>query len=397
MRPKILFLASEDRFFWGHPLPVARAALREGYEIVVATAVHSYSQQILDEGFRLIPLKFVRGGHSPANELSVIRRLRRIYAEEKPDIVHHLSLKPVLYGSIASIGRKNLKVINAVTGLGYLVASPSLKAKMLRAVIWNSLRYLLYGIDQRLIVENDEDAEMVIERIHVPRARVFVTRGAGVDVNRFCAAPWNEQLPVVLLASRMLWIKGVEEFVQAAKSLRSRGIGARFVLCGDTDPKNPSCVSTRQLLNWQTSGIVEWWGHRPDMQQVFREAAIVCLPSHGGEGIPKVLMEAAASGRPIITTNVPGCRDIVRHGLNGLVVRPKNVSELADAIGQLVNDAGRCREMGCAGRELAVAEFSAESVVQETLLLYRELLAAPVPSELVKSPAIANRSVPPVT
>jgi glycosyltransferase involved in cell wall biosynthesis len=174
----------------------------------------------------------------------------------------------------------------------------------------------------------------------------------------------------------MLWIKGISDFVEAAKLLRARGMNARFVLAGDTDPGSPGAIPRENLQEWHNTGPVEWWGHQQSMSRMVQQAAIVCLPSHGGEGVPKVLIEAAASERAIVATDVPGCRDIVRHGTNGLLVPSKNPAALADAIAQLLNDAPLRAQMGRRGREIAVNEFSEEKVIQETLALYRQLLSA---------------------
>ncbi len=379
-RPRLLFVFADDRFFWSHRLPVARAALRSGYEVVVATGVYSFAQQIQDEGFRLIPLKLIRKSGSPLNELRAIRQLRRIYGLERPDIVHHVAIKPVLYGSIASIGLNGMCAVNALTGLGYLVASSSRKAALLRSLVWKAFRALLNRSNERVLVENQDDRQLLVTHIGISPEKVVVTRGSGVDIEVFQPAPEPAGIPVVALAARMLWIKGVGEFVAAARLLQVKGLGARFVLAGDADPNNPSSVPRQQLLDWQNSGAVEWWGHQQDMPRLFRQTNLVCLPSHGGEGVPKVLMEAAASGRAIVTTDVPGCREIVRQGVNGLVVAPGDPVSLAAAIELLVNGDTIRQQMAVRSRELAVSEFSEEAVIGQTLALYSELLNRRTPS-----------------
>lgn len=373
-RLKLLFLVTEDWFFWSHRLAVARAAQQNGYEVIVATRVHSRAEQIREEGFRLIPLRLSRESYSPLNELRAIHQVRQIYASEKPDIVYHVALKPILYGSLGVLGRNHIRAINALTGLGYLAASSTRKARFLRLLIWNFFRIFLNKPHQRVLVENPDDKQLLIEKLNVPPERIALIRGSGVDLARFQPSAEPSGTPVVLLASRMLWIKGIREFVEAAKMLRSKGIRARFVLAGDTDLSSPTCVPRKQLLEWQSSEAVEWWGYQPDMPRIFEQANLVCLPSHGGEGVPTVLMEAAASGRPIVTTDVPGCRDIVRQGINGTLVPPRNVAALAKAIEDLIKDPGMRLQMASRGREIAANEFSEEVVVHETLALYRELL-----------------------
>lgn len=379
-RPKLLFIFSDDRFFWSHRLPVARAALRNGYEVIIATGVYSYAQQIREEGFRLIPLELIRKNRSPWKEWKAIRQLRRIYRTEQPDLAHQVAIKAVLYGSIASLGLPAVPTINALTGLGYLVASPSRKAAFLRFLIWRAFRFLLNRPNKRVLVENRDDRDLLVAKLKISPERVVVTRGSGVDIDLFQPAPEPAGTPVVTLASRMLWIKGVKEFVEAAKLLQAKSVAARFVLAGDTDLNNPSCVPRQQLLEWHNSGIVEWWGHQQDMPQVFKQSNLVCLPSRGGEGVPKVLMEGAACGRAIVTTDVPGCREIVRQGVNGLMVPPGDAVALAGAIEDLLNDFATRRQMAIRCREIAVDEFSEAAVVRQTLALYSELLSARSPS-----------------
>ena len=375
-RPKILFVVAEDWYFWSHRRPIAAAALQNGYDVFVATRVGECGEKIIEAGFRLIPLRLNRSSYSLFHELRTISELRRIYRREKPDIVHHIALKPILYGSMAALGNRRMQVINAFAGLGYLVSSPSFKAQALKRVLWKMFRFLLNRPNSFLLLQNREDRDLLVAEIGVPPEKTTIIRGSGVDVNEFQATAEVPGIPIVLLSSRMLWIKGISDFVEAAKLLRARGMNARFVLAGDTDPGSPGAIPREKLQEWQNAGPVEWWGHQQSMSRMLQQSAIVCLPSHGGEGVPKALIEAAASERAIVATDVPGCRDIVRHGTNGLLVPPKNPAALADAIAQLLNDAPLRAEMGRRGREIAVNEFSEEKVIQQTLALYRQLLSA---------------------
>lgn len=371
-RKKIIFLIAEDWYFWSHRLPLARAALRNGYEVIIATRVAKHGQKILGEGFRLIPLHLSRESYSPLKELRAIIELRRLYGKERPDVVHQVALKPVLYGSIAALGRQNIRVINALAGLGYLVASKSLKARLLRVPVWSAFRFLLKRSGSTVIFQNDEDRNAITTKLNIALENTALIRGAGVDLERFCPSPEPAGMPVVVLPSRMLWNKGVKDFVDAARLLTDQGVKARFVLVGDTDSASPSGMPREQLAAWRDEGVVEWWGRQEDMASVYQECAVVCLPSHGGEGVPKSLLEAAACGRAIVTTDVPGCRDIVRNKVNGLLVPLKSVAELANAIRQLLEDRVLRYQMGMAGREIASREFSEQAVVQNTLLLYKD-------------------------
>lgn len=360
--------------------------MQAGYEVVVATRVVNHGQRIQDQGFRLIPLSLVRQSYSLLRELRTIRQLRKVYKTESPVIAHHVGLKPILYGSVAALGRKDLRIINAFAGLGYLGASTSLKARLLRLGIWTALRFLLNRPNCHVLLQNRDDSQLITSQLKVAPGNVVVIRGSGVDVSLFRPSPEPTGVPIVLFASRMLWIKGIREFIEAATLLRAKSARARFVLAGDTDVGNPSSVPRSQLLAWQSAGTVEWWGHQEDMAQVYKQATLVCLPSHGGEGVPKALIEAAASGRAIVTTDVPGCHDIVRQRLNGILVEPKNAVATAQALEELLQDAVKRKQMAACGREIVVNEFSQEAVIHQTLDLYRELLLSGVPGpELIEA------------
>jgi glycosyltransferase involved in cell wall biosynthesis len=374
-RPKILFVVAEDWYFWSHRRPIAAAALQSGYDVFVATRVGDCGEKIVGAGFRLIPLRLNRSSYSLFNELRTVSALRSIYRQEKPDIVHHIALKPILYGSMAALGNRRMQVINAFAGLGYLVSSPSFKAKMLKRVLWKMFRFLLNRPNSFLLLQNQEDRDLLVAEIGATLEKTTIIRGSGVDANEFQATAEAPGVPIVLLSSRMLWIKGISDFVEAAKLLRARGINARFVLAGDTDPGSPGAIPREKLQEWQNAGPVEWWGHQQSMARMLQQVAVVCLPSHGGEGMPKALIEAAASERAIVASDVPGCRDIVRHGTTGILVPPKNPAALADAIARLLNNPGLRAEMGRRGREIVVNEFSEEKVIQQTLALYRQLLS----------------------
>jgi len=385
-RPKILFVVAEDWYFWSHRRPIAAAALQNGYDVFVATRVGDCGEKIIEAGFRLIPLRLNRSSYSLFHEFRTIAELRSIYREVKPDIVHHIALKPILYGSMAALGDRRMQVINAFAGLGYLVSSPSFKARALKQVLWKMFHFLLNRPNSFLLLQNREDRDLLVTEIGVPPEKTTIIPGSGVDVNEFQATAEVLGIPIVLLSSRMLWIKGISEFVEAAKLLRARGVNARFVLAGDTDPGSPGAIPREKLQEWQNAGPVEWWGHQQSMSRLLQQATLVSLPSHGGEGVPKALIEAAASERAIVATDVPGCRDIVRHGTNGLLVPPKNPAALADAMATLLNDAALRAEMGRLGREIAVNEFSEEKVIQQTLALYHQLLSGGTVPTNVESP-----------
>ena len=342
--------------------------------MALVTHVNRHGEAIRRSGIRLIPFDLSRRGVNLISESAMLARLVALYRTEKPDLVHHVAMKPVLYGSLAARLTGVPHVVNALAGLGYVFTSGQLKARILRPVIGGAFRMILGGRGSRLILQNQDDQALFIRKRFIQTERIALIKGSGVDTTVFSPTPEPPGTPVVMLASRMLWDKGVKEFVDAARLLKTRGVEARFILVGDTDRHNPCAIPQEQLKAWHTEGAVEWWGYRKDMSAVFAESHIVCLPSFYGEGVPKVLIEAAACGRPIVTTDAPGCREIVKDGVNGLLVPVRTVAELAHAVQRLVEHPGVRRTMGMKGRELVVNEFSEQRVVADTMAVYASLL-----------------------
>lgn len=371
-RKKLLFLVTEDWYFFSHRLPPARAAQAAGYDIVVATRVDRHGACIVAEGFRLVPINLRRRSRNPFREIAAIAQIVAIYLRERPDVVHHVALKPVLYGSFAALIVRRPAIVNALAGMGFLFTSSSRAAVLMRAVVSRFFRILLNAGRNVLILQNPDDEALLVESGVVETARVRLIRGSGVDIERFAPTPEPKGTPVVMLPSRMLWDKGVGEFVAAAGMLRARGLDARFVLVGNGDVDSPASIPEDQLKAWHASGVVECWGHCPDMPRVLAQANIVCLPSYR-EGLPKVLLEAAACARALVATDAPGCREIVRDGENGLLVPLRDAAGLANAIGLLLADTGRRQAMGHKGRKMVEMEFSEAKVAEETLTVYREL------------------------
>jgi glycosyltransferase involved in cell wall biosynthesis len=371
-RKKLLFLVTEDWYFCSHRLPPARAALAAGYDVVVATRVERRGEEITSEGFKLIPLGLRRRSRNPIQELAAVIEIIKLYWRERPDIVHHVALKPVLYGSFAALLLCRPAVVNAMAGMGFLFTSSRRSAGVLRAIVSRIFRVLLNAGSNVLILQNPDDATMLVAGGLVEPSRVRLIRGSGVDTERFHPAPEPEGTLVVMLASRMLWDKGVGEFVAAAKELRDQGVIARFVLVGDGDADNPASIPEAQLKAWHDGGVVECWGRCYDMPAAFAQAHIVCLPSYR-EGLPKVLLEAAACGKPLVATDAPGCREIVRHNENGLLVPLRDATALAQAIERLLVDPALRLGMGEKGRKMVEAEFSEEHVARQTLAVYQEM------------------------
>lgn len=372
-RLKILYFITEDWYFCSHRLPLAIAAKDAGYDVAVVTNVNKHGAAIRQTGVRVIPFNLSRRGMNLLSEFITIARLIVIYRKEKPDIVHHVAMKPVLYGSLAARLSGVSGVVNALAGLGYVFTSDKLKAHILRSVIGRVFRELLNRRTSRLILQNKDDRALFIRKRFIDEERIRLIRGSGVDTNVFSPSPEPSGIPVVMLASRMLWDKGVKEFVEAARQLKSHGVKAHFVLVGDADQHNPSSIPKEQLTFWHKEGVVEWWGWRDDMPSVLAQAHVICLPSYR-EGLPKVLLDAASCGRPIVATDTPGCREIVHDRENGLLVPARSTVELAKAIQLLINNPELRQKMGSRGREIVVSEFSIEKVIAETIKIYEELL-----------------------
>lgn len=372
-QPKLLFLVTEDWYFCSHRLPLALAALEAGYDVGVITQVTNHGDMIRNAGLVLHPIPFARSGRRPLQDLRTLLAILRIYRRERPDLVHHVSLKPILYGSLAAAICRVPRVVNAYTGLGFVFTSRRPMARLVRAAMKWMLWPWLCAARCWAIVQNPDDGALLRKAGLIRDDRISLIRGSGVDTDQFRPIPQAGGVPLVVFAARLLWDKGVNEFVAAARQLRKEGVAARFVLVGERDPENPMAVPQATIERWQGEGVVECWGWRTDMAEVFRQAAIVCLPSYR-EGLPKVLIEAAAFGRAIVATDVPGCREIVRHGENGLLVPVRDPAALANALRQLLGDAPLQRRMGERGRAIVEAEFSVDKVIAATLDLYEQLL-----------------------
>lgn len=378
---KLLFLVTEDWFFCSHFLTRAVAAREAGYEVLVVARERQHGETIRRAGLRLVPLEFSRRSMNPWRELRLLWAIWRIYLHERPDVVHQIAVKPILYGSLAARLAGVRAIVNAPVGMGYVFSSDDRRARLLRPFLRLAYRFLMNPPGSRVVFENRDDLSSFVEQGTVEPGAAVLIRGAGVDVARFSPLAGQRDaghVPVVMLVARMLRDKGVAEFVAAAHRLHEAGVVARFVLVGDPDAENPASIEEARLREWHGQAGVEWWGRREDMPAVFAEADVVCLPSYR-EGLPKVLLEAAACGRALVATDVPGCREIVIDGKNGLRVPPRDAVALAAAIHRLLADEALRKAFGRCGREMVEANFSDETVVRQTLAVYGDLLSPKIP------------------
>lgn len=374
-RPKLLFFVSVDWFFCSHFLSRAVAARNAGFDVLVLTHVAEHRHVIEAAGLRLIPLEIDRRTLNPVAGLITLFRILRVFRTERPEILHHVALKPILLGSLAAHFCRSSKVLNAVVGGGYLFTSKKIAIRYLRPLFKAALRLLVNANGAKVVFENPDDLNTFVIEGYVRRQDAVLIRGAGVDPRHYRHVSSVTAVPIVLLAARLLWDKGIGEFVEAARILRKEGVKARFVVVGGVDPGNRASIDKDTLGVWRNEGVVELWGFRTDMPEVLAQASIACLPSYR-EGLPKVLLEAMATGLPCVTTDVPGCREAVRHGDNGLLVPARDPRALAQALDKLIQDSSMRERMGARGRERVEKEFSSDLVIRETLALYQKMLAS---------------------
>ncbi|AKQ33741.1 Alpha-D-QuiNAc alpha-1,3-galactosyltransferase [Candidatus Coxiella mudrowiae] len=370
LKKKLLIVVSSAKFFISHRLSLAQAAKAAGYDVHVATP--DYNEQISEVGLVHHTIILDRGSLNPAKDVGAFFSLLRLYQKLKPDIVHHVTVKPILYGGIAARLARIPVEVNAFTGLGFIFIAQSRFMRLIHKMMQKGYQLAFGHRNMRVIFQNKNDQEYFIQANILKENKTILIPGSGVCMKTFYPIDEPAGLVRVVFASRLLWDKGVGEFVDAARLLKKRKVNAQFVLVGAIDAANPTAISDVQLEQWEKEGLIEWWGERTDMPQIMREAHIICLPSYR-EGLSRVLIEASASGRAIVTTDVPGCRDLVHDGENGLLVPMKDSEELALAIETLIQNPSLRKQMGFKGRAMVEKEHELKRIIQHTLNLYEEL------------------------
>lgn len=382
---KIILFANTDWYLYNFRLPLARALEAQGHKVLLISPFGEYCGRIAAAGFQWMPIAMDRRSINPFYEILALIRLALLYRHERPDIVHHFTVKCVIYGAVAAAITRIPARINAVAGLGYVFSNNSIKARMLRPLVRGLMRWSLNNARSRLILQNPDDVKAFTQAAIVDSSRVHLIRSSGVDTLKF--QPKGEiyisaQPTKVLLAARLLWDKGIDEYVQAARKLHSAGLPIRFLLAGAPDHGNPASVRQDEIDTWVKEGVIEALGHVDDMRGQLAKTDIMVLPSYYGEGVPRSLIEAAACGLPIVTTDSPGCREVVTDGVNGFLIPTRNSDALARAIERLHENPILRRELGENGRQIILTDFDERIVIAKTLAVYEEHLSGLKQSEV---------------
>jgi len=388
---KVLLFANTDWYLYNFRLSLAEALRSNGAEVVLVSPGGKYSERFRRAGFRWISFPLVRRRLNPLAEFITVLRLVRLYRRERPEIVHHFTIKCVVYGSIAARFAGIKGVVNALTGLGHVFTDNGAQARLLRVIVQTSCRPFLRST--QVIFQNPEDHRGFVNCGMVEESAGHLIRGSGVNVDRFKPCPTRRLSgnKYVLLASRLLRAKGVAEYVEAAQLVRQEMPQAVFLIAGEADPGNPGSVPQEVIDRWRDGNDVEILGHCEDMQALIEMADLITLPTYYGEGVPRILVEAAASGKPLVATDMPGCREIVHPKLNGLLVPARDSRALANAIKEILSD-DICRErMGRFSRQLACEQFSETQVIRATMQVYRRALPADNPT-VIHSTSTGNES-----
>ncbi|MGO9361265.1 MAG: glycosyltransferase family 4 protein [Xanthobacteraceae bacterium] len=369
--PRLLYVTAEDWAFLSHRLPMARAARDAGFDVHVATRVQNGAAAIAAEGFTLHPIPFARGSLSPLATLTTLAALRRVNREVAPDVTHHVALQSTVLGLIATLGRR-IACVNAFIGLGYAFTSTSVKARAVKFAIGAVLRRLVDRDGSIALVQNGDDMAALMS-LGIPKARIALISGSGVDVTRF--TPLAEPLPPVTFGfvGRLLDDKGVRTLVEAFRLVRARGSDARLLIAGTPDPANPASVTEAEAQSWNKEPGITWLGHVSDIAVLWARAHVAVLPSRR-EGLPLSLMEAAACGRAMIASDVPGCREVVVHEQTGLLFPVDDAQALAAAMQRLAGAPELRTRYAAAGRQLATEKFASDIIGRQTVDLYRSLL-----------------------
>ena len=374
-REKILLVANTGWYLYNFRLPLLSNLREKGLDVILVSPKDKYTAKLEERGFKWIELDLNRRSVNPFVELKSLFKLFLIYWKERPDIVHHFTIKCVLYGTFAAKLSGISKVVNAITGLGYIYNNQSIKAKLLNKVTKPLYFLVLNAKRSKVVFQNLDDLKLLVQKKYTSTKKSILIPSSGVDVERFhFKHPKADVKEIkVLLASRLVADKGINEYVKAAEWIKSQGYSVKFILAGALYPDNPTAIAKEKILSWTHQGIIQWLGHIDNIEDVIDKADIVVLPSHGGEGVPKILIEAAAMGKALISTDVSGCRDVIDNGKNGFLVPPKQYMPLAKAIETLILEPDLRVNMGLRSRDKAIQDFNVKDVIQKTVAVYQSM------------------------
>ncbi len=372
--PLILYVVTEDWYFWSHRAELARAARQAGFRVALAARFGAHRDRIEALGIECIEMPFERSLRHPHKDLHAMWALFRLILNRRPALVHLVALKPILLALLAVFCCPRVRFVHAITGMGYLFASADGFARIVQMLVRPLLGLILRRPNGFAIVQNADDLALLGRFGVDTHASAMLIPGSGVDLDRYAVSPLpDDPAPMVLLPARMLRAKGVAEFLAAAPIVRQQHPAARFVLAGGLDPDNPAAYAKAELESAVAAAGAEWWGACEDMPAVYQRATIICLPSFYREGVPKALLEGAASARPLVSTDTPGCRDICRDGVTGVLVPPRDVPALAAAIAGLLSRPAQMAALGAAARQLVEQVFGAPAIHAQTLACYARL------------------------
>lgn len=373
MAKRLIYIVSEDWVFVSHRLTLAKQAIKDGYDVTAITNISNHEDVLLSAGLKVFNINFCRSFKRPFSDVHSIYQLIKLFRLLKPEVIHNVGLKISLISSIAAFIARVPVVINAYTGLGYVFSSNDMLARVIRLLLNSPLKYLNHRASTWVVFQNEDDEALFENSNLINKERTLLIKGSGVDVNEF---PFSDELPgqlKVMLASRLLWDKGVGEFIEVSRQLKINYPEVTFVLVGDVDEQNPLSLTKEIIDSWVNEGFIEWWGHKQNMPEVLKLAHIVALPSYR-EGLPKVLLEAASIGRALVATDAPGCREIVRDGVNGFLVQAKESKCLAEAIEKLILNKELRTQMGLKSREIIETELSSEIINKQFIELYNSAI-----------------------
>ncbi|UHT63368.1 glycosyltransferase family 4 protein [Acinetobacter lwoffii] len=370
---KIIYIVNVDWFFISHRLPIALEALKQGHKVYVFAKDTGKMEYLKSLGIHIFPINLERGSVNPFQSLKLLWDLKERISNIQPDIVHLVTIKPVLIGGLAAILAKVPSIVYAISGLGFIFTNAMLKAKILRLGIVPLYRLALSAKNKKVIVQNLDDLRILRQYVSIPESQTVLIPGSGVDLQQFDVQPLPLTNKIVLMACRLLADKGVYEFHKSVLLLKEKYPNVRFVLVGGIDSDNPASLTEQELNEWVQKGDLEWWGHQSNMPQVLSQATVVVLPSYR-EGMPKVLLEAQALGRPIVTTDVPGCREAIENNKTGFLVTVRDEQSLANAIEKLITNDNLCLEFSHNARVLAEQKFDIEQVVKTHMNIYENLV-----------------------